>query len=101
MSDESEKPQKESEESVVSFLRRQRDELKLKAHLGSKEARDQWEKLEEKWKELEEWGEPFTSATREAASNAGDHAKKVTGAALDLAAREIKAGYQKLRALLD
>jgi hypothetical protein len=69
-------------------------------HLGGKEARDQWEKLEEKWHEIEECCEPLTSATKEAASSAGEQARKVTGAAMDLAAREIKSGYQKLRKLL-
>lgn len=103
MSDEPENPnpERESDESVLSFLKRQRDELKLKMHLGSKEAREQWEMLEKKWHEVEAWGEPLTSATKEAATSAGEQVKKVTGAAMDLAAREIKSGYQKLRKLLD
>ena len=91
----------ESDEGMVAYLKRQRDELKLKLHLGSREAREQWEHLEEKWQELEDWGEPLTSATKEAAETAGEQAKKVTGAAMDLAAREIRSGYQKLRKLLD
>jgi hypothetical protein len=100
MTEETNEPQEESGESVFSFLKRQRDELKLQMHLGSKEARDQWEKLEEKWHEFEQRGEPLTSATKEAVGTVGEQAKKVTGAAMDLAAREIKSGYQKLRDLL-
>lgn len=101
MSDETNVPEEESRENVLEYLKRQRDELKLQMHLGSKDARDQWEKLEDKWKEVEEWAEPLTSATREAASTAGEQAKKITGAALDVAAREIKSGYQKLRKMLE
>ena len=86
---------------MLEFLKRQRDELKLKMHLGGKEAKDQWEKVEQKWHDLEDWGEPLTGATKEAAGTAGKQAKKVTGAAMDLVAREIKSGYQKLRGLLD
>jgi len=98
---EQNEPQDESPAGVKEFLKRQRDELKLKIHLAGKEAEDQWEKLEEKWRELEHWGEPLTSATKEAAGTAGEQMKKVTGAAMDLAAREIRSGYQKLRKLLD
>ena len=102
MSDETNEPApEESAESLKSYLKRQRDELKLRIHLGGKDARAQWEKLEEKWHELEDWGEPLTSATKEAAGTAGEQAKKVTGAALDLVAREVRSGYQKLRKLLD
>lgn len=101
MSEESKEPEDKSPASMVNFLKRQRDELKLKVHLGEKEAQEQWERLEEKWRELEAWGEPFTSATKEAAGAAGGHAKKVTGAALDVAVREISSGYQKLRKMLD
>lgn len=101
MSDEPNEPQDESPAGVMEFLKRQRDELKLQIHLAGKEAQEQWDKLENKWHELEHWGEPLTSATKEAAGTAGDQMKKVTGAAMDLAAREIRSGYQKLRKLLD
>ena len=102
MSEETNDPgPEESAEGMMNFLKRQRDELKLKMHLGSKEAREQWDRLEEKWHQLEDWGEPLTTATKEAAGTAGEQAKKVTGAAMDLAAREIRSGYQKLRKLLD
>ena len=87
-------------ESVYSFLKRQRDELKLQMHLGGKDARDEWEKLEATWADLEERAEPLSGAVKEAAAATGEQAKKVTGAAMDLAAREISAGYEKLRKLL-
>lgn len=89
-----------SPESVYRFLKRQRDELSLQMHLASKDARDEWEKLEGTWAELEDRAEPLTGAVKEAAATTGEQAKKVTGAALDLAAREISTGYEKLRKLL-
>ena len=96
MSDETPDPMA----SLLSSIRQQRDELKLQMHLASKDAQDQWDVLEKKWDELMERGEPLTSATTEAVDNAGEQAKKVTGAALDVVAREIAAGYEKLRGLL-
>ncbi len=88
-------------ESLIEKLKQQRDELQLKMHLASKEAQDQWAQLEETWQGVQERAEPLSSATREAASAAGEQAKKVTGAALDVAAREIAAGYEKLRKFFD
>ena len=96
MSEETQEPSA----SLLRAVRQQRDELKLKMHLASKDAQDQWEALEQKWGEIKERGEPLTSAAKEAAGSAGEQAKKVTGAALDLMAREISAGYEKLRGLL-
>ena len=97
MSDE----EKDPIESLFSRLRRQRDELKLKMHLAGKEAQDQFAQVEEKWKEVEHRAEPLTGAVKEATSTVGEQARKVTAAAMDLAAREIKDGYEKLRKLLD
>lgn len=91
----------ESSESLLGKLRRERDELKLKLHLAGKEAQDRFDELEKKWEAIENRAEPLTGAVKEAGSAAGQQARKVTGAALDLAAKEIKGGYQKLRSLLD
>ena len=88
-------------DSLFSMLKKQRDELRLQMHLGSKEARDQFDALEEKWKEVGARAEPLTGAVKEASTAAGEQAKKVTAAALDLAASEISSGYEKLRKMLD
>ena len=87
--------------SLISMLKQQRDELKLQMHLAGKEAQDQFADLEKKWSEVERRVEPLSGAVKEASSAAGEQAKKVTGAALDVAAREISSGYEKLRKLLD
>jgi hypothetical protein len=34
---------------VVDMLKEERDELRLKIHLGTMEARDEWSQLEKKW----------------------------------------------------
>lgn len=49
-------------QDTIDDLKRRRDELALQIHLGSKEAQDEWDELEKKWKkfqadaELEESG---------------------------------------------
>ena len=79
-------------EEVLAKLKQERDELALKLHLGKKEAAEEWEKLEARLAELRAKSAPM----REVAS---DTAKEV-GAALELAADEIKKGYERLRKLL-
>ena len=45
MSEEPNEPlEEENDEGAIEFLKRQRDELKLKIHLAGKEAQDQWDK---------------------------------------------------------
>ena len=88
-------------DEIFSFIKQQRDELKLKMHLAEKDAQDEFAKLEEKWKEIEQHTEPLKGAVTEAAGAAGEQAKKVAGAAGEVAARELKDGYEKLRKLLE
>jgi uncharacterized protein YjbJ (UPF0337 family) len=90
-----------STDEILSFIKRQRDELKLKMHLAGKDAQDEWEKLEAKWQDIESRAEPLSGAVKDAAGTAGDEAKKIAGAAMDVAARELKSGYEKFRGLLD
>jgi hypothetical protein len=86
---------------LIRKLRQERDELRLKLHFAGKEVQDRFAMLEEKWQVLEGRAEPLTGAVKEASSAAGEQARKVTGAALDVAVREIKGGYEKLRSILD
>ena len=86
---------------LIRKLRQERDELRLKLHLAGKEVQDGFAVLEEKWEVLEDRVEPLTGAVKEASSAAGEQARKVTAAALDVAVREIKGGYEKLRRMLD
>lgn len=80
-------------EEMLARLKQERDELALKIHLGKKDAAAEWEQLEAKWKELQAKKlPPLKDAAKDAAEG--------VGAALDLAAEELKKGYEKIRKLL-
>jgi len=83
---------RESLDQLIETLKRQRDELALKIHLGKVEAREEWAKLEKKLAELDARSKPIRGAVGETAKN--------VGSALDLAAEEIKKGYDRIRKLL-
>ncbi|HKQ60372.1 MAG TPA: hypothetical protein VJS92_03745 [Candidatus Polarisedimenticolaceae bacterium] len=72
-------------DEIFERLARERDELKLKIHLGKKDAADEWERLEAKWKELKTKSGPVREAAAETARSV---------------AAEIKQGYEKIRNLL-
>ena len=82
----------ETFDELIAALKRERDELALKIHLGTAEARDDLERLNEKLDELRTQAAPLSEI-------AGDTAKGV-GAAMELAAEEIKKGFDRLRGLL-
>jgi archaellum component FlaC len=79
-------------EELRASIEQLQGEIKLKAHLGKAEAKDELEQLEKKWKNfLVE----YKTLTNEAGKTAGN-----AGTALLLAADEIKAGYKRLRKLM-
>jgi len=80
-------------DEIVAKLNQERDELALKMHLGSKDAADEWAKLEAKWRDFKATKMP---PMKEAAKETADG----LGSALDHAADELKKGYEKLRKLL-
>ena len=43
---------KENLKAYADEIAQLHDEIKLKIHLGAKEAQDEWHEIEEKWKEL-------------------------------------------------
>ena len=79
-------------EDVFTALKSQRDELALKVHLGKADAKDEWERLEKKFAALTAQMKPVGKVVGE---TAGD-----VGSALELAAEEIKKGFERLRSLL-
>ena len=80
-------------DELVAKLKQERDELALKVHLGSKDAAAEWEKLELKWRELAATRmPPMKQAAQETAAG--------VGAALEVAAEELKKGYERFRKLL-
>jgi hypothetical protein len=80
-------------DEIMAKLTKEREELALKMHLGKKEAAAEWEKLEAKWQELKTTKMPPMKAA------AKDTAESV-GAALNVAAEELKKGYERMRKLL-
>lgn len=83
--------EKKSLEKLKASIEQMRDEIKLKAHLGQAEAKEELEELEKKW-------DAFLVQSKSATAEAGKAAENA-GAALALAAEEIKAGYKRIRKL--
>jgi chromosome segregation ATPase len=81
--------QKNALDEVISKLKQERDELKLQMHLGSMEAKDEYDRLSGKCDELTEQYEPVKDAVEDAAEN--------VFAALGMAADELKVGFQRVR----
>ncbi len=73
-------------------LKQIRDEIELKLHLASADARDEFAALEKKLEHYRARLDVAGKATEEAAEDVGD--------ALSLLGQEIKKGYQKIRGLL-
>lgn len=83
---------REQVEKALTQLEQQRDELRLKLHLGKAEAREEWDKLERQWEHVRARLPQLREALSETRSE--------VGAALQLTAEEIRRGYERLRKLL-
>jgi phage shock protein A len=79
-------------QQALDKLRQERDELRLKLHLGKAELKDEWETLERKWEQLE--------ARMAGARDEAREASKEVGAALGLLADELGEAYKRIRARL-
>jgi predicted RNase H-like nuclease (RuvC/YqgF family) len=77
---------------IVEKLRQERDELKLKIHLGKSEMKDEWEALERKWERLEGRVEGAAEEAREAS--------REVGAAFGVLTDELGEAYRRIRARL-
>lgn len=76
----------------LAALKRERDELALKVHLAKADARDEWQALQSKLEELDARVRPMAKVVGETASE--------VGTSLELAADEIKKGFERLRKML-
>lgn len=74
-------------EDLVADLKQKRDELRLKIHLASKEAQDEWEELEEKMQD-------FSSKAELGKTGEG------LGEALGKLGEELKLGYKRIRSAI-
>lgn len=78
-------------DELLEELRQKRDELRVQLHLASKEARDEWEELEEKMDE-------YSSKAKQLAGEAGlRETGQGVGKALGQLGHEIKLGYERIR----
>ena len=75
-------------EAIVQKLEQERDELRLKMHLAKADARDEWEKMEERWGELR----GKMDVVKEGASEASVDVREAASGLAD----EIKKGYRKI-----
>ncbi len=78
-------------DAMKETIEQLRDEIKLKAHLGKAEAREELEKLDKKW-------DTFMADSKPITNEAGKTVKNI-GTALGLAAEELKEGYERIRKL--
>lgn len=74
---------------VVGKLRQERDELRLKLHLGTLEAKEEWEDLEGKLQTLESG---LAETKQEAAEKAREARSTVA-----LVAEELQSAYRRIR----
>lgn len=72
---------------LAEDLKRTRDEIRLKIHLGSKEVQDEWSALEQRWNSFESRAELDKSA-------------KDVGDALKILGSELKDAYGRIRRAL-
>ena len=81
---------------IIESLTRERDELRVKMHLGSLDAKDEWEALEKKW---DHWIAEAKVQSKPLREVIEDSAKDV-GSALDLVLDEVKSGYERIKSQL-
>jgi len=74
---------------IKASIEQLRDEIKLKAHLGEQDVKDELEQLEKKWQTFITEYKPVLKEAEQTAKNAGT--------AFGLAAEELKAGYDRIR----
>ncbi len=76
-------------EELISDLKQQRDELRVRIHLGSAELKDEWNKLDDKLAQLSQRFEPVKDAVEDTAEDVWESLKLVGG--------EIKEGFTRIR----
>lgn len=74
---------------MISSLKRQRDELKLQIHLGSADAKEEWERLDEKFQSLVSRFDPLKQAVDETTEDVWESLKLVAG--------EVTDGFHRIR----
>lgn len=84
---------KQEYSELTSFLKRERDEVRVKTHLANADVQDQWHKVEAKWKTFQSRASTVGKVTEESAKEVGE--------ATQLVGEEIKEAYRRIRDALD
>ena len=80
---------KSSLDQLLSNLKQERDELKLKMHLASMDAKDEYNRLVDKCDQLSKEYEPVSKAVEDTTEN--------VFSALGMVAEELKIGFDRVR----
>ncbi len=80
---------KENLAEALDKLRQERDELRVKIHLGTMEAKEEWEELEKKWQRFESKAADAKDSVVETSRDVGEGAQ--------LIAKELGAAYRRIR----
>ena len=74
---------------MVQALKQKRDEIRVQIHLGKQEARDEWERLEAKWFDLQSKLRYIRQASSKTAKGVLQIAQRI--------ATEVEEGYKKMK----
>lgn len=80
-------------DKIIDTLKTERDELKVRAHLLKAEAKDEWQKLESEWDNLDLKLGHLKEGAKESAEDIGAAASQLAG--------EIGAAYKRIKKSLD
>lgn len=82
-------PDRDHLAQLIAELKKQRDELAVRIHLGSQQAQAEWERVTAKLEELTKQYEPVKDAAKETGDN--------VWAALKLLGEEVRTGFDRIR----
>ncbi|WP_182865355.1 hypothetical protein [Stieleria mannarensis] len=85
-------PKSQAIAQLIQGLKQDRDELKLKVHLGKMELQQEWQLLADQLDELSHRYDPLKDAVEETAEEVWDSFKMVGG--------EIREGFKRIRKAL-
>ncbi len=80
---------KEDLAEVWAKLRQERDELRLKIHLGTMEAKEEWDEVEKKWQRFESKASEKKDELVETSRDIGEGVELIT--------KELGAAYRRIR----
>jgi chromosome segregation ATPase len=78
-------------DELLQDLKQARDELRLQIHLASKEAKEEWDELEDKMEDFSAKAKKFSEDAKLKETGEG------LGEALGKVGHELKKGYERLR----